>query len=249
MQKKLLARDTCIQYIFTFLYPDSQPASADPPPSPHTHSSGASDVDINGTSGLTPTAGNTPNCVCVQAYYFLLSLTVNMRLISCSCILSSCLSQKETVRRCRWVKSPSLHLRCSAMAQRELLSSGTVYVFWHSTVSKVNGTGLHQTIILVDLNVLYNEVLHGCKFLWRIFKHITFISYHTGRWFHCLLPFFFGYLLYLKSCWWLTAACQILDVGALVNSNTPSDTLCFCLKLPDSDMLHNLCIMYSLECI
>lgn len=124
VQKKLLARDTCIQYIFTFLCPDSQPASADPPPSPHTHSSGASDVDI---SGLTPTAGNTPNCVCVQVCYFLLSL--NMRLSSCSCILSSCLSQKETVRRCRWVKYPSRHLRCSATAQRGPLSSGTVYVF------------------------------------------------------------------------------------------------------------------------
>lgn len=54
-----------ILYIFTFLYPDSPPASADPPPSPHSHSSSTSDVDRNGTTGLKPTAGNAPDCVCV----------------------------------------------------------------------------------------------------------------------------------------------------------------------------------------
>ncbi|XP_033985330.1 serine/threonine-protein kinase/endoribonuclease IRE1 [Trematomus bernacchii] len=44
----------------TNLSSDSQPASADPPPSPHTHSSSTSDVDLNVTSAYNPTAeGNS----------------------------------------------------------------------------------------------------------------------------------------------------------------------------------------------
>ncbi|XP_056228457.1 serine/threonine-protein kinase/endoribonuclease IRE1 isoform X2 [Seriola aureovittata] len=43
----------------TNLSSDSLPVSADPPPSPHAHSSGTSDVDKNGTAGLKPTAGNS----------------------------------------------------------------------------------------------------------------------------------------------------------------------------------------------
>lgn len=121
----LLARATYILYIFTSLYTDSQPASADPPPSPHTHSSSTSDVNINDTPGPNPTAGNTPNCL---LYYFLLSLTIAMR-FSCCCSISSFLSQKETVRRSKWERSPSLHLRCLDTAQQELLYSGTVCVF------------------------------------------------------------------------------------------------------------------------
>ncbi|XP_033940789.1 serine/threonine-protein kinase/endoribonuclease IRE1 [Pseudochaenichthys georgianus] len=44
----------------TNLSSDSQPASADPPPSPHTHSSSTPDVDLNVTSAYNPTAeGNS----------------------------------------------------------------------------------------------------------------------------------------------------------------------------------------------
>ncbi|XP_010784191.1 serine/threonine-protein kinase/endoribonuclease IRE1 [Notothenia coriiceps] len=44
----------------TNLSSDSQPASADPPPSPHTHSSSTSDVNLNVTSAYNPTAeGNS----------------------------------------------------------------------------------------------------------------------------------------------------------------------------------------------
>lgn len=54
----------CTQHIITFPLPDSQHASADPSPSPRTHSSGASDADVNGSSGLKPTAGNAANFMC-----------------------------------------------------------------------------------------------------------------------------------------------------------------------------------------
>lgn len=54
----------CTQHIITVPLPDSQHVSADPLPSPRTHSSGASDADVNGTSGLKPTAGNAANFMC-----------------------------------------------------------------------------------------------------------------------------------------------------------------------------------------
>lgn len=54
----------CTQHIITFPLSDSQHASADPSPSPRTHSSGASDADVNGTSGLKPTAGKAANFMC-----------------------------------------------------------------------------------------------------------------------------------------------------------------------------------------
>lgn len=52
----------CKPHIFTFLCPDSRPASADPPPSPPTRSSGDPDVNVNGTSELKAAAGNAPTC-------------------------------------------------------------------------------------------------------------------------------------------------------------------------------------------
>lgn len=46
--------------------------------------------------------------------------------------MSSCLPQRETAKRCRWGKSPSLRLRCSATAVQEPLFSGTVYILLHA---------------------------------------------------------------------------------------------------------------------
>lgn len=108
----------CTQHIITFPLPDSQHASADPLPSPRTNSSGASDADVNGTSGLKPTAGNAANFPLFSHSYHEVNLFM-LRTVPPS------LSQKETVKRFKLVKSPSPHRRCLATAQLGLLSSGT----------------------------------------------------------------------------------------------------------------------------
>lgn len=111
--------------VFIYTHSGSHSASAEPPPSRHTPDSASSDANTDGTSGLKSVAGNN----CVLVFYFLLSLTAA---VSFTHFCFFAFPQKETAKRCRWGKSPSLRLRCSATAVQEHLSSGTFYILLHA---------------------------------------------------------------------------------------------------------------------